>query len=245
MNITTTQFKRVIDTAKRFVWSDKNQDRATLNCIRFDVISATQLDIVGIDGTFMNKFTIHTDTENLESCNIPPLIVKEILNDIKGTKELSVSVKNDTLTINDNTYTINADIFPDYKKAVIDVKELPNELVMDRKELLAILKNNKNNVSKRTQLGILEYYGNELELTFADRINDIKNIVKLPSDYYNGIVYRIGFNVKFLTLILSKLKSKEIKINFGTDKTSQFQIRGTDTKDNDIMFLLMPLRIVD
>ena len=245
MIIKTTELRTALNSTKKFVWTDKHTKREPLDCVRFDV--SDKLYIVSTDGYKLNKVTIDSVPSNMDSFNVSTNIVFTILEDIKGVKgnvELSLDKDILTLTTDNNIYTYNVilGVYPDYNKVINDLKDLSNTLTIDRKYLLNILKENKNNVNKRTQLSIFEYYAQDCKFTFADRENSIENIVSIDSDNYIGIELKIGFNLKYLSLILSKLKSKEITIHFG-NSVNQIQVVGNDSKDKGYRFLIMPLRI--
>jgi len=130
--------------------------------------------------------------------------------------------------------------YPNYE-AVIP-KENPNVLTVDRQAFLNVIRRVSIFANKSTHQIRLKIMGQELVLSAEDL--DYSNAAqeRLTCNY-NGEDMDIGFNSRFLIEMLTNLESEEISFHMSQPNRAGLIIPDTNSEDEDILMLIMPVML--
>jgi len=130
--------------------------------------------------------------------------------------------------------------FPDYEN-VIPVDN-PNQVGIDRLELLSSLKRVAIYANKTTHQVRLKVTGSELlvsaeDLDFSNEANE-----RLSCDH-DGEDIEIGFNARFLLEMLGNITSKEVSLQLSAPNRAGLILPKESDENEDILMLVMPVML--
>jgi len=130
--------------------------------------------------------------------------------------------------------------FPDYEN-VIPVDN-PNQVVIDRVELLSSLKRIAIYANKTTHQVRLKITGSEL-LISAEDLDFSNEASERLSCEHDGEDIEIGFNARFLLEMLTNITSKEVTLQLSAPNRAGLILPGDSDDDEDILMLVMPVML--
>jgi len=130
--------------------------------------------------------------------------------------------------------------FPDYEN-VIPVDN-PNQVTIDRLELLSSLKRIAIYANKTTHQVRLKITGSEL-LISAEDLDFSNEASERLSCEHDGEDIEIGFNARFLLEMLSNITSKEVHLQLSAPNRAGLILPGESDDDEDILMLVMPVML--
>ena len=130
--------------------------------------------------------------------------------------------------------------FPDYEN-VIPVDN-PNQVVIDRVELLSSLKRIAIYANKTTHQVRLKITGSEL-LISAEDLDFSNEASERLSCEHDGEDIEIGFNARFLLEMLTNITSKEVTLQLSAPNRAGLILPGESDDDEDILMLVMPVML--
>ena len=130
--------------------------------------------------------------------------------------------------------------FPDYEN-VIPVDN-PNQVVIDRLELLSSLKRIAIYANKTTHQVRLKITGSEL-LISAEDLDFSNEASERLSCEHDGEDIEIGFNARFLLEMLGNITSKEVRIQLSAPNRAGLILPNESEEDEDILMLVMPVML--
>lgn len=132
--------------------------------------------------------------------------------------------------------------FPDYQNA-IPVNN-PNQLFIDRAELLNSLKRISIYANKTTHQVRLKLAGSELQISAEDLDFSNEANERLACEY-EGQDMEIGFNAKFLVEMLSNLAAKRVCIHLSAPNRAGLITPAEQESNEDILMLVMPVMLAN
>jgi DNA polymerase-3 subunit beta len=130
--------------------------------------------------------------------------------------------------------------FPDYEN-VIPVDN-PNQVVIDRLELLSSLKRIAIYANKTTHQVRLKITGSEL-LISAEDLDFSNEASERLSCEHDGEDIEIGFNARFLLEMLSNITSKDVTLQLSAPNRAGLILPSESEDDEDILMLVMPVML--
>ena len=130
--------------------------------------------------------------------------------------------------------------FPDYEN-VIPVDN-PNQVVIDRLELLSSLKRIAIYANKTTHQVRLKITGSEL-LISAEDLDFSNEASERLSCEHDGEDIEIGFNARFLLEMLGNITSKEVSIQMSAPNRAGLILPNESEDNEDILMLVMPVML--
>jgi DNA polymerase III subunit beta len=132
--------------------------------------------------------------------------------------------------------------FPDYQNA-IPVNN-PNQLFIDRAELLNSLKRISIYANKTTHQVRLKIAGSELQISAEDLDFSNEANERLACEY-EGQDMEIGFNAKFLVEMLSNLEAKRVCMHLSAPNRAGLITPAEQANNEDILMLVMPVMLTN
>lgn len=130
--------------------------------------------------------------------------------------------------------------YPDYN-AVIPTDN-PNELLVNRADLLNTLRRVMIFSNKTTHQVILKLTGNSLNVSAQDL--DFSNEAKEDLDcQYSGEDMEIGFNARFLQEMLQAMDNEEVKVELSTPNRAGILLPTESEEGEDLLMLVMPVML--
>lgn len=226
-----------------------DESRPVLTGVLFNV-DKKQLTLVGVDGFRLSKKNIKLNTSVTDSINeiIPASALQEVERLIRDVEEEKIEIylmsgKNQVLfkigDIEFSTRLIEGK-FPDYEQILPDDKELTFK--MDKKEFVDMLKVvsifARNVVGNKAKANVNV---EEKELVLTANVIDVgSNESRIAIKNISGDDLETGFNVKFLSDMVSAIKGEEIIFESkGATSPGVFK----DPADKDFVHVVMPMRL--
>ncbi len=130
--------------------------------------------------------------------------------------------------------------YPDYN-AVIPT-ENPNNLLVNRADLLNTLRRVMIFSNKTTHQVVLKLNGNTLNVSAQDL--DFSNEAKETLDcQYKGEDLEIGFNARFLLEMLNAMDNEEVNIELSTPNRAGILLPTETEEGEDLLMLVMPVML--
>jgi DNA polymerase-3 subunit beta len=227
--------------------TDNNEIRPVMNGILFDLTSDS-LAFVASDGHKLvrcRNYSIKSDVPaSLIMPKKPATLLKNSLAKEEGDVVIKFNEQSAEIKFSDGVLICRLieGAFPNYNAAI--PTDNPNELLIDRKVLLGAIRRVLPFASMSSQLvrfhlnvGSLEVSSEDLD--FATRAKEC-----LVCEY-NGQPLQIGFRGDFLMEILTSLDTDEIKIQLGDPSRAGVVIPSTQSENEDLLMLIMPLLLND
>jgi DNA polymerase III subunit beta len=158
-------------------------------------------------------------------------------------KELLAVIEPNRVMFAYGEYTIFTHViehkYPDYQKAFIS--DLPNVLIMD-KDILRTAIRRISLIAPEDNLRIrFELSGDKFEINTTNReAGEGKEVIEKFA--YTGSNTAISFNFKYMVSILDAIDTQNVKICLGTQKDPIMIYNETQPENQEITYLLMPLR---
>ena len=247
-NNLTLPAQTVLNGINRCLFATANDEvRMVMNGIFFDVKS-DQIIFAGTDGRKLVKDTVRSVQPGFEGSFILPKKVATILKNIisRDEEEINIIYTGDRATIKTDDVDLHFSLidgnYPNYNAVIPTVN--PYRAVIDRQALASALKRVSVFCNQSSGLVKLELSQNQLHLTGKD--NDYATSAEeyLTCDY-NSNPIGIGFSCQFLIEICNILDGESITLELA-DPSRPGIVRPADPlEDEDLLMLLMPMRVDD
>lgn len=158
-------------------------------------------------------------------------------------KEIKIGSDRNKLMFQYGKYLILANIiehkYPEYQKAFMP--DLPNRLLVNRSTLHTAIRRVAL-IAPEDNLRIrFEVSPDKFEINTSDRdTGDAKEFIE--SFDYQGVPTSISFNYKFMLSILDVVDTEKVKVLLGSSKEPMMIFNENDPENQQITYLLMPLR---
>jgi DNA polymerase-3 subunit beta len=158
-------------------------------------------------------------------------------------KEIRISVERNKMMFAYGKYTILANIiehkYPEYQKAF--VADLPNELMVKRDLLHTSIRRVALLAPEDNMRIRFEINSDQFEINTSDRdAGDAKEFIETYE--YKGSPTNISFNYKYMLSIMEAMDTEKIRVKLGGPKEPMMIYNESDPENQEITFLLMPLR---
>ena len=158
-------------------------------------------------------------------------------------KELQVGLGHNRIMFLYGEYFISSQVlehkYPDYKQAF--PAELPNKFVVDRQALITAIKRvalvaPDDNLRIHFDLDSDRFEVNTINRDTGEAKENMDNFT------FAGSSTGVSFNYKYMLSILEAIDTEKVVIKLGTSKDAMMIYNETPVPDQEITFLLMPLR---
>ncbi|MDD2331129.1 MAG: DNA polymerase III subunit beta [Candidatus Cloacimonetes bacterium] len=160
-----------------------------------------------------------------------------------NSKDLKIRIESSRIMFAYENYVIFTHIiehkYPDYQKAFI--KDLPNTIIIEKDRLKTAIRRvalvaPDDNLRIRFEIDL-----DHFEINTVNR--DTGDAKQFMDNYsYQGNATSVSFNYKFILSILDAVDTDKVKISLGSSKDPLMVYNETSPEDQEITFLLMPLR---
>jgi len=169
------------------------------------------------------------------------MFLQKIYNE--DVKELKIGLERNRIEFIYGEYFISSQVlehkYPDYQKAF--PVELPNKFVIDKNNLITAIKRVALVAPDDNMRIHFDLDSNHFEVNASNR--DTGEAKEDIDEYnYSGNSTGISFNFKYMLSILEAIDTEKVVIKLGTSKDAMMIYNETPVPDQEITFLLMPLR---
>ena len=169
------------------------------------------------------------------------MFLQKIYNE--DVKELKIGLERNRIEFIYGEYFISSQVlehkYPDYQKAF--PVELPNKFVIDKNNLITAIKRVALVAPDDNMRIHFDLDSNHFEVNASNR--DTGEAKEDIDEYnYSGNSTGISFNFKYMLSILEAIDTEKVVINLGTSKDPMMIYNETPVPDQELTFLLMPLR---
>ena len=237
---------KLLDGIEKSIFATADDEmRPVMNGIYLD-IAPQSVVFVATDAHKLVRDTLSLPT-GIEASFIlpkkPANLLKGVLPKEEGEVKIAFDRKNVVFTL--AKYTLICRLiegtYPNYN-AVIPANN-PNKLTIDRAEFMNSIKRVAVSSNPSTNLIKLDISTNLLKLTAQDIDYSVSAEESLVCDY-EGDPITIGFKSTFLTEILANLGTEQIVVELAdSTRAGVFKPTGSESEDEDILMLLMPMII--
>jgi len=237
----------LVDAISKTIFATSNDDlRPTMTGILFE-FSPESLNFVATDAHKLVKYERKDLKANEETQFIVPKKPLQILKNYIAGSDNEVNIAYDDRNVKfdfDNIQLLSRLIngqYPNYS-AVIP-RDNPNVLIVDRQNLLNVVKRVDIFASKATHLMRFDIIGSELKVS-AEDLDFSNRAEERMTCNYQGDDMAIGFNSKFLIEMLSNLDSDEVSFNMSLPSKAAIinPIDGLE-EGEFVTMLVMPLML--
>ncbi len=161
----------------------------------------------------------------------------------EDVKELKVSMEHNRIMFLYGEYFVSSQVFehkyPEYQKAF--PTELPNKFVIDKESLITAIKRVALIAPDENFRIHFDIDNDRFEVNTTNR--DTGDAKQNMDDYvYAGTSTGISFNYKYMLSILEAIDTEKVVIKLGSSKDPMMIYNENPIPDQEITFLLMPLR---
>ncbi|MGI6243821.1 MAG: DNA polymerase III subunit beta [Prevotella sp.] len=227
--------------------TDNNEIRPVMNGIFFD-LTPECLAFVASDGHKLVRCRNYNIKSEVPASLILPKKPATLLKNSLGKEQGDVVIKfnNQSAEIKYSEGLLICRLiegmFPNYNAAI--PKDNPNELSIDRKMLQSAIRRVLPFASMSSQLVRFRLNAGSLEVSSED-LDFATSAKEHLICEYNGQPLQIGFRGDFLMEILSSLDTDEIKMQLGDPSRAGIVLPATQSENEDLLMLLMPLLLND
>ena len=209
-------------------------------------LSDTNITFVATDGHRLIRYRRVDVVSDMENAMIIP---RKALNLLKATLPAENTAVSVDYNVSNAYFKFNQiqmicrlidERFPDYEN-VIPVDN-PNQVVIDRLELLSSLKRIAIYANKTTHQVRLKITGSELLISAEDLDFSNEASERLACEH-DGEDIEIGFNARFLLEMLGNIASKEVRIQLSAPNRAGLILPNESEEDEDILMLVMPVML--
>ena len=221
--------------------------RLVMNGIFFD-IHADHLIMASTDGRKLVKYISHNVTPGFDGHFILPKKVATILKGIltKDENELSIIYTRDRATISMEDITLHFRLidgnYPNYNAVIPSMN--PYHATIDRQSLASALKRVMVCCNQSSGMVKLELSNNSLHLKGQDLDYATSAEDHLACEYDNNPI-SIGFSCQFLIEICNILESDNIILELADPSRPGLIRPATNDEGEEVLMLLMPIRVDD
>ena len=221
--------------------------RPVMNGIYFD-LTPDCLAVVASDGHKLVRNKIYTIKSDTPASFILPKKPAGLLKNLLGKDGGDVTIRFDerNAEINYGTGTISCRLiegrYPNYNSVI--PQNNPNEIRVDRNELLAALRRVQPFANGSSNLVRFHVEGGTLQLD-AEDYDFSKNATEKMSCEYNGQAMSIGFKGSSFIEILSNFECQEVIIQLADPSRAGLVLPSEQPEGQDVLMLMMPMLIND
>jgi DNA polymerase-3 subunit beta len=231
----------------RSIFATANDElRPVMNGIYFDMTEDNAV-FVASDAHKLVRYTRNDVKPSTKASFIlpkkPASLLKGILPKEAGSVELVFDEKNASFTLSNYKLVCRLieGIFPAYNSVI--PKDNPNEVTVDRLEMLTVTKRIATLAPLGTSLIKLKFSPNQLTVSAQDLDFSYSGAERIVCQY-EGEEMEIGFKSTFLIEILSNLDSQEVSVKLSDPSRAGLILPvGEDSENEDTLMLLMPMMI--
>lgn len=220
--------------------------RLSMTGIYFQV-AADKLTLVATDAHKLVKYEWKDIQGADEGTFIVPRREMSLLKNVlaaKADSDVQVEFTAKNVRFDNGLVTISARLidakYPDYTGVI--PAENPNELFINRLDLMSALKRVSLYASRTTHQIRLKLSGGVLHISAEDMDYAYKANHKINCEY-NGEEMEIGFNAKFLADMLSSISSETVKIAMSLPSRPGVVTPTEQAPSSEVLMLIMPLMI--
>lgn len=177
---------------------------------------------------------------------IPAKFLSLIRPQLDKEKEVTLIVGENNIQVSLNGTTISSRIikerFPDYESVI--PKENNKKIVVNKEELLHSVKRVSIFSNRSTKQITLNVEKNTILITTEDPENITTGNETIPCTYEEEKI-SIGYNAQYLKEVLNHQKSEELQIKLKSSVTAGIILPIENKKDEELITLLMPIRLGD
>ncbi len=240
--------EHLLNGINRCLFATANDEvRLVMNGIYVD-IKNDSLTFAGTDGRKLVRNTVYSLQNGIDAGFILPkkvaAILKAVLNKDNGNVEIKFNSDKACIKTTDITlhFSLIEGRYPNYN-AVIPT-ENPYKAVVDRQALASALKRVSVFCNQSSGLVKLELSQNTLKITGQD-FEYATNAEEFLTCQYEGNTIHIGFSCQFLIEIMNILDSENVSIELADPSRPGVIKPVQDSAEEDILMLLMPMRVED
>jgi DNA polymerase-3 subunit beta len=206
-----------------------------------------ELRMVGTDGHRLAKATFRGEFKGLEGQDliIPPKAFAQVVRLSAGQETVKLFVSKNFAVFETGPSTIYSRLidgnFPNYEQVI--PKENPKKLELPRQELAAALRRVavlSDSVTRQVKMS-LKPERVELSVSTAD-VGEGSEAVGVD---YSGEPLDIGYNAAYLLEALRTMESEKVQVALNTATSPGILTPSEQEKDEDLLCLIMPLRLPD
>jgi len=161
-----------------------------------------------------------------------------------GTVRLSIS--DNYLMLNFNNFIIYSRLiegmYPDYEKVI--PRDNRNRLIVDRNVMVSSVKRISVFANKVTQQIKLKLSENFVEISSEDVDYGKEGKEKITADY-SGEEMVIGYNAGYILDILDNTDTEKVIFDFGSSTSAGLAYPSEQRENEDILMLVMPIKLID
>lgn len=247
-NVLKISAETLLSGINRSLFATANDEvRLVMNGIFFD-IKPDHLIFAGTDGRKLVKNIVRNTNPGFVGNFILPKKVATILKNVvsKDESEISIVYTNDRATISTEDMTMHFRLiegnYPNYN-AVIPTSN-PYHAVIDRQAFASALKRVSVCCNQSSGLVKLELSHNNLHLTGQDNEYSTSAEEFMTCEYDNNPI-SIGFSCQFLIEICNILDSENIILELADPSRPGLVRPALEKEDEELLMLLMPMRVED
>lgn len=210
-------------------------------------IGRAETRMVATDGHRLALYKIRHPTvvERDTEVNVPPKALYLISRVASEQGSVEVRFEEARIGFYVDTTEITARLvegdFPDYEQVI--PKDNDKIMNVSRESLMSAVRRVSIFANPNTHLTRLSLRKGKLEL-FSETIEIGEARDEIPCDY-KGEDLDIGYNANYLLEILKKLESEEVTVALSTGLSAGLITPRNEAKDEELLYLLMPIRLLD
>ena len=199
---------------------------------------------VSTDGHRLVKYTQKTKTKTKQSIIIPVKFLKIIKNTISKEGSLKIDVDENQLSTNQKNFTITTRIikesFPDFNSVIPENNLI--EALIEKQALIGCLKRVSIFSNRTTKQTVISFSEKGAIVSAQDPETATSGKEHIHCEY-KGEALTASYNAKYLIEVLQHTNSKNIKIYLSTPLSAAIVVPEKQQKEEELITLLMPLRL--
>jgi len=186
-----------------------------------------------------------TAQNTIDDVIVPVKALNLLLKNIEGDGDIKISFATNYIVFDLENTSISATLiegkYPDYDK-VIPLNE-EKKLIVNREKFILSLRTVSVLANKITQQIKVNLEPDKITITSEDM--DRGEGIEIVEAEYTGEPMEIGFNSNYLLDVLKHLDTEDIIFTFNTSVSAALVFPITQEKDEDILMLVMPIKLKD
>ena len=199
---------------------------------------------VSTDGHRLVKLIQERKGETEHSLVVPEKFLKIIKSTIKEEETLRVDIDENTLSTNQENFTITTRIiketFPDFNSVIPDNNTI--QATLKTEELIACLKRVSIFSNRTTKQTVLSFSDQGVVVSAQDPETSTSGKEHADCEY-KGEPITVSYNAKYLIEVLQHIITKKVKIYLSTPLSAAIVKPEEQKEKEDLTILLMPLRL--
>ena len=243
--ISVELFKNLVEKSSFAV--SRDESRASLCGVLWEQKDG-QMDMIATDGHRLGLSYIQSEGEDF-SVIVSPKSLNHVVKTAEnvGIEEIQFSFNEKQVIFTVDTFILNTKLidgpYPDYNKGI--PKEFSKTAVIDREELISIVRRVAIFTNKKTNLIKFTFNENELSVSASNRDILAEATQTVSVEYEGDSAITLGFNHFFLTEILNIIKTPKVTFKLNAEVSAVIILPVEESSVSEDIYLLMPLRIFE